>query len=293
MQGMTAFGTQSAMVHDDGQPRGTLVWELRSVNHRYLDITLRLPERWHSLEADARQRIGARLQRGKLEARLHWHGTGDDDVGVRLHAPTLLALSEAIASVRLQVPDAAVDAMQVLAWPGVVDRAGEQSLPSQSTAVALGALDTALADLVAQREREGAGLAELLAARAGEVLTLVRQVRSRLPAVLLALREKQLARLADLAMPHDTARLEQELVHAAQRMDVDEELSRLEAHVGELCHALERVEPVGRRLDFLMQEFNREANTLASKAADAETTAAAVELKVLIEQMREQVQNVE
>lgn len=133
----------------------------------------------------------------------------------------------------------------------------------------------------------------MLDTRAGDILALVQRLRTKLPDVLRVLREKQLARLAELDLPHDSARLEQELVYAAQRLDIDEELTRLEAHVSELRHSLTRDEPVGRRLDFLMQEFNREANTLSSKAADSESTAVAVELKVLIEQMREQVQNVE
>lgn len=293
MRSMTAFGNHAATLNSDCKPPGELVWELRSVNHRYLDVTCRLPEHWQALEPEARRRIGARVQRGKLEARLHWRDAGNGRTSIELHTATLHALGDAIARVRQQVPDATVDVMHVLAWPGVVDTASRLHVAPELETAALDGLERALADLVAQRQREGDALATLLDTRAGDILALVQRLRTKLPDVLRVLREKQLARLAELDLPHDSARLEQELVYAAQRLDIDEELTRLEAHVSELRHSLTRDEPVGRRLDFLMQEFNREANTLSSKAADSESTAVAVELKVLIEQMREQVQNVE
>lgn len=293
MRSMTAFGIRSVSVQLDDQPPCELSWELRSVNHRYLDVSLRLPDGCLALETEVRRRIGGQLQRGKLEARLHWQDRSAADARLRLHEPTLQALAEAISTVREQLPAASVDALRLLAWPGVVATAERQVMSPALEAAALTALDAALADLVAQREREGQALAAVLGARASDILALLQQVHARLPEVRRMLRERQLARLAALAAPHDESRLEQELLHAAQRLDVDEELSRIEAHVEELRRSLASSDAVGRRLDFLMQEFNREANTLASKAADSVTSTLAVELKVLIEQMREQVQNIE
>ncbi|MGB5064855.1 MAG: YicC/YloC family endoribonuclease, partial [Candidatus Competibacter sp.] len=181
--------------------------------------------------------------------------------------------------------------VDVLRWPGAVNEA-EPDLDAVRIAI-LDCLDVALRDLVVTREREGQRTAELLRQRCDAMRVQVKQVRARRPEVLARWRDKLLNRLADIPVDADTGRVEQELALIAQRLDVDEELDRLDTHLDEIQAVFEREEAVGRRLDFLMQELNREANTLSSKSADADTTRAAVELKVLIEQMREQVQNIE
>jgi uncharacterized protein (TIGR00255 family) len=188
-------------------------------------------------------------------------------------------------------PGTGLRPVDVLSWPGIV---GEAELNLEKVqAATLASLDTALAELIATRQREGERIEQLLSQRCDSMEEQVRQVRLRRPEVVSRLREKLLARLADLALEPDAQRLEQEIVIMAQRLDVEEELDRLDAHLAEIKNVLQRSEPVGRRLDFLMQELNREANTLSAKSADTETTPAAVELKVLIEQMREQIQNIE
>ena len=287
MRSMTAFGRGCRSIDVDDGDVGEFVWEIRTVNHRHLELGLRLPEALQHLDVTLRNRIGQALHRGKVDARLHWlrADAGADRLQVNEHR--LQAIGEALAIVRQRIPDVAVDAMQILAWPGVLDRARPDPASSRLDTLAQAALDDALTALIAQREREGAELANEIERRAVAVLAQVAVVRRRRPLVLTALREKQLARLAELPVPHDEARLAQELVHAAQRLDVDEELARLDTHVAEMRTAMAEGGPIGRRLDFLLQEFNREANTLAAKAADSETTAAAITLKVLIEQMRE------
>ncbi len=184
-----------------------------------------------------------------------------------------------------------VNSVELLQWPGVL-AVGPQ-LSEAQTDDAQKAFALALEDFMATREREGQQMAAVLSAKNMQILALLEKLRTQRPLVLARQRDKLQARLAQLAVDHDEARLEQELVHAAQRLDIDEELDRLDAHVSELSLALQREDPVGRRLDFLMQEFNRETNTISSKSSDKDTTAMAVDMKVLIEQMREQVQNVE
>lgn len=270
---------------------GTLTWELRTVNHRYLDMSLRLPEELRALEPACRERISAALRRGKLDGLLRF----DPAAGP---APLTVdeARARAVAAAVLQVgkflPGAAsVSPLDVLRWPGVVQE------PARDLEVlgaeVLGLLDVALARLAEMRVREGARLAELLRERARQITGIVAELRGRSDGLRARLNEKLRARFEELKLNVDAGRLEQELVLLLQRLDVTEELDRLDSHVRELDAALKGGEAVGRRLDFLMQEFNREANTLGSKAQDADILRQVVDLKVLIEQMREQVQNIE
>jgi uncharacterized protein (TIGR00255 family) len=287
LRSMTAFAR-----HEQSSPWGVIIWELRSVNHRYLETSLRLPEALRSLEPLARERIAVRLSRGKVEGTLKLQTAGAALTGITLNQPLVERLLEVAAELEhLMGPGTGLRLADVLRWPGAVSEA-EPDLDAIRL-ILLDSLDGALSELVATREREGQRIAELIEQRCTAMREQVKRVRARRPEVLSRWRDKLLARLAELPVEAEPGRLEQELVLMAQRLDVDEELDRLDTHLDEIEAVLERAEPVGRRLDFLMQELNREANTLSSKSADGETTRAAIELKVLIEQMREQIQNIE
>lgn len=272
-------------------PWGGLTWELRTVNHRFLELGLRLPEGMGALETPVRARIQKLLTRGRVDAWLRFQPSA----GGSLRLNTALAMDLRGLYTELadmwEVPDSAFNALEALRWPGMVQVAGSDMETLETEVLRL--LDQALAELQAAREREGAALAQHLLARLDAIAGQTGAVRAQLPALEAALRERLQARLQDLALQVDAARWEQELLFYLQRQDVAEELDRLDTHLTELRQILRRREAVGRRLDFLIQELNREANTLASKAADSQITLAAVELKVLIEQMREQAQNVE
>jgi uncharacterized protein (TIGR00255 family) len=273
-------------------PWGRLSWELRSVNHRYLDLSVRTPDELRALETEARQRLNARLSRGKVEAGLRYSREGAQAAPVAVDEAQLRQLQQALETVRRSgLAVGAADPTRVLAWPGVVRAEAADVAPVLAAALEL--LDRALADFTATREREGARVGDYLVERCAAIEGHVAAVRSRLPRVRGQWAEKLRARCRDLGVEVDPARLEQEVVLAAQRLDVDEELSRLGVHLAEVRKTLSREDAVGRRLDFLMQELNREANTLSSKSQDAEVTHHAVEIKVVIEQLREQVQNVE
>ena len=287
LRSMTAFARQ-----DQSSSWGTIIWELRSVNHRYLETTVRLPEALRGLESPVRERVGAGLSRGKVECTLKLQTAGAALTAITLNQPMVERLLEIAGEVEHMIgPGTGLRLGDVLRWPGVVNEA-EPDL-DEIKLVILSCLEAALAELVATREREGQRTAELLQQRCEAIRLQVRRVRARRPEVQARWRDKLLSRLADIPTDADPGRLEQELVLIAQRLDVDEELDRLDAHLDEIQAVFARSEPVGRRLDFLMQELNREANTLSSKSADTDTTRAAVELKVLIEQMREQIQNIE
>ncbi len=272
---------------------GQLTWELRSVNHRYLELVPRLPEMLRSIEPQLRERCARRLGRGKVELNLRYRsgqGVQGELSCDRELVGQLLQVSQSVAD--LVEGSRSLGVIDLLRWPGVVVEAEPDLDPIRQ--VALTALDEALDDLLATRSREGARTAEFVAVRCRSMGELVELARQRRPLLMARLREKLETRLAELAtIGGDPGRLEQEMVIVAQKLDVDEELDRLGAHLEEVAAVLDRTEPVGRRLDFLMQELNREANTLASKSSDAESTRIAVDLKVLIEQTREQVQNVE
>jgi uncharacterized protein (TIGR00255 family) len=284
---MTAFARSERQT--DGW---VMTWELRSMNHRYLDSTIRLPEMLRALEPIVRERIHDALSRGKLECNLKLQSGTGVPAELFLNKPVAQRLLRLAAELEeLMGPGTGLRPVDVLSWPGVVGEAEPDLEKIQAATIA--GLDAALAELIATRQREGERIAQLLSQRCDSMAAQIRQVRLRRPGVVARLREKLLARLADLALEPDTQRLEQEMVIMAQRLDVEEELDRLDAHLAEISNVLQRSEPIGRRLDFLMQELNREANTLSAKSADTETTRAAVELKVLIEQMREQIQNIE
>jgi uncharacterized protein (TIGR00255 family) len=284
---MTAFACETA-TGDEGQ----LTWELRSVNHRYLESVVRLPEDLRALEPAVRERIAVRLARGKLDCTLRFvpvTGSGGTLRVNRHYVEQLLAAAGEVAEIIGQKsPPAPFD---VLGWPGVLHEQGPDFGPVMERALAV--LDEALGSLIATREREGGRLAELVRERCDRLAVCAAQVRQRMPQVMADVRERILDRLKEVRAELDPNRLEQELAFLAQRLDVDEEMDRMEAHIDETRSVLEGGGPVGRRLDFLMQELNREANTLGSKSSDVEVSRVVVEMKVLIEQMREQVQNIE
>ncbi len=287
LRSMTAFARIESQ-HE----QGGIQWEIRSVNHRYLDVNLRLPEDLRRLDPKVRERIGARLGRGKVDGTLRVLPNPAATGGLAVDGDLAARVAQAARTVAELLPDAApVSPVDILRWPGVVQAPAPD--PERIERLVLGELDRALADLAAMRAREGARIEALIRDRLDDLEGEVARVREALPAIVRGFGERMRARLAEAGAALDEGRVEQELALVAQRMDVAEELDRLEAHVQEIRAALERSEPAGRRLDFLMQELNREANTLGSKSAAVTTSRASVDLKVLIEQMREQIQNVE
>jgi len=272
-------------------PWGLLAWELKTVNHRFLEVGCRMPEEFRGAESEFRQAVAATVRRGKLDCALHFRpsvATGSLEVDATL----LAALTQRVRHVASQVGAAAhVEVMDILRWPGIVRDDTRDLEPMLHAAHEL--LAEALGELTRFRDSEGGRLKDALQQRCGAILDFAARVAERLPEVRARIRTKLSERIATLVSDVDHERLEQELAMLAQRLDVDEELDRLRGHVAEVRKTLEGSEPAGRRLDFLMQELNREANTLSSKSQDIETTRAAVDMKVLIEQMREQVQNIE
>ena len=281
---MTAWASAEAT-----GPTGTLSCELRSVNHRYLEISPRLPDDLRGYESLLRERIEGVLSRGKVDVTIRRVGARSD--ALQVDDALLTRLAQLHADMAPRFPGLRAEFTEVLRYPGVLQQA-EVEPEAQKTAV-LDVIDRALEALSATRFREGDKLADVLRDRLDSIEHVLRDVREWAPQIRAALRSKLEARLADLKQGVDPDRLEQELLLQVTRADVDEELDRLAAHVSETRRVLSLQEPVGRRLDFLMQEFNREANTLGSKSVDQRSTSAAIELKVLIEQMREQVQNIE
>jgi uncharacterized protein (TIGR00255 family) len=269
----------------------TLIWELKSVNHRYLEVSPRLPDAFRDLEGPLREQCRKALGRGKVEVGLRYQLKGGDG-NLSLNEELVQQLAVAARRVGdIMLHPAPVDVAEILRFPGVLQ--GMETDLSGLGKAALALLDDGLKALAEARAREGEILAGLLEERLDGVLVQVERVRAALPAILDNLRDKLKKRVEEVIASPDPQRLEQEIVILAQKMDVAEELDRLIAHVGEVRRSLSDGGQIGRRLDFLMQELNREANTLGSKSVDTETTQAAVELKVLIEQMREQVQNIE
>ena len=287
IQSMTAFARESTTID-----QGVLTVELRSVNHRYLDCSFKLPDGLRSMEPLLREKASAALARGKLDCmiRLQSHQTQVGDLQIDLSK--LDALLEATRKIqdRLEAP-APINPLQVMQFPGIYSTPEESEEKLQKDALAL--FDKALKNMQQSRQREGDKLGTLVLDRLAQVETEVEATRKIMPELMQQQRERITTRIADLDMEIDHGRLEQELVYMAQKADVDEELDRLEAHIGEVRRTLKKGGPCGRRLDFLMQELNREANTLSSKSQSSTTTQNAVELKVLIEQMREQIQNIE
>ncbi len=287
IRSMTAFARRET--HKDW---GSATWELRSVNHRYLEMYIRMPEELRILEPQVRERVGQRLKRGKVECNLRFQSTFGEAAAFSINAELAKELAKASRDVdQFLYNPAPVHSMDVLHWPGVLVPS-----PLDKDTVGQGVLDLleqSLDSLVETRAREGEKIGALLHTRLDEMIPLVASVRERMPQVVDGVRERLRAKVAELRTEVDEQRLEQEILLFAQKTDTVEELDRLDAHITDVRRVLSSDKPVGRRLDFLMQELNREANTLASKSADAQTTRAAVDLKVIIEQMREQVQNVE
>ncbi len=272
-------------------PEGSLSWELRTVNHRFLEMSCRLPEEFRAAESDFRAGVAAAVRRGKIECALHFKRAGVPE-GLELDLDLLDKLMARARQVAAQAGGAArIDVLDLMRWPGVIRDNTQGVAPLIAAAHAL--LGEALAELTRSRDSEGGRLREALEQRCNGLVELAARVTDRLPEVRARMRAKLLDRIAQLVKEADHDRLEQELAILAQRLDVDEELERLRGHVLEVRKTFTGDEPAGRRLDFLMQELNREANTLSSKSQDIETTRAAVDMKVLIEQMREQVQNIE
>jgi len=288
---MTAFSRQ-----EGDTEKGHLVWELRSVNHRFSEVSLRLPEELRFLEPKIREQVAKRIKRGKVDANLRFQPAGQQEGSEQVPLEIDTALVEKLAHATREIDQllynaAPVNALDVLQWPGVL-KAPEKNT-EQLAADTLALLDAALVDLRDSRAREGEKLKAVIEARCTAIEAQVKIVTERLPAILQATRERLEKRLAEIREELDPARLEQEVVILLNKADVDEEIERLKAHIGEVRRVLNQDEPVGRRLDFLMQELHREANTLGSKSVHTDTTAVSVELKVLIEQMREQIQNIE
>ena len=270
---------------------GSLVCELRSVNHRFLEPGFRLPDELRAAEPEFRQRVARVLKRGKVDGTSSFRRVQGADTTLEVDSQALDRLLERVRDVSRQLPQHAVNVLDVLRWPGVLR--DDSDVGEELLAAAQSVFGSTLKDLAAARAREGERLRELLEARCAGLEGLVASVRTRLPEVHARIRGKLEERLAELQANIDRDRLEQELALLLQRLDVDEELDRLAGHIVEIRRVINGSEPAGRRLDFLMQELNREANTLSSKSQDLETTRGAVDMKVIIEQMREQVQNVE
>jgi uncharacterized protein (TIGR00255 family) len=283
---MTGFARR-----ESSGPWGTLVCELRSVNHRFLETGFRLPEEMRSAEGDLRQHLTQAVRRGKVDCTLTYRPGQAAAASLEVDAAALERLAARIGELGRACPAGTVNLLDVLRWPGILK---DQSVAGEELLAAARSLfEGTVGDLCAARAREGEKLREVLEQRCAALEALVRQVQVRLPDVQARLTARVRERIRELAAGTDPERLEQEVALLLQRLDVDEELERLAGHIGEVRRVLAGTEPAGRRLDFLMQELNREANTLSSKSQDLETTRCAVDMKVLIEQMREQVQNAE
>jgi uncharacterized protein (TIGR00255 family) len=284
---MTAFARQQAE-HDFG----TLIWEIRAVNHRYLEPSFRLPEALRQLEGPLREQLRQSVQRGKVEAQLKLVTTPGASNETKLNEDVMKQLHTLVSSVRSSFSNLhPMSPLDILRWPGLITEHEQDIKAMEEATQALFA--TTLKAFQAQREREGNELQKLIEDRLQQVSSIVANIRQQLPQILAAQAERIKTQFAELQLTVEPTRLEQEIVLIAQKADIHEELDRLDTHVKEVQHTFKQKGQVGRRLDFLMQEFNREANTICSKAIVTATTFGAVELKVLIEQMREQIQNIE
>lgn len=286
IRSMTAYARQE--IKGDW---GSASWELRSVNQRYLETYLRLPEQFRGLEPVIRDKLRQRLTRGKIECTLHFEASVDSSAELQLNRALALQLIHSAEWIKQQTNDGQIHPFDILRWPGVMS-AKEQDLDIINQQLLVG-LEQAILAFIAARESEGRALKVLIEQRLQGVSAEVKKVRTKSPEILQWQRERLQNKLAEAEVQVDYNRLEQELVIMAHRVDVAEELDRLDMHVKETFTILNKKEAVGRRLDFMMQEFNRESNTLGSKSINSQITASAIELKVLIEQMREQIQNIE
>ena len=270
---------------------GDAVWEIRSVNQRYLENFFRLPEQFRGLENTLREKLRQSLTRGKIECSLRIETKKQTNAELNLNKELANQVIQSLQWIKSQAGEGEINLTDVLRYPGVVE-AQEQDLDAISQDL-LTAFDDLLTDFIAMRGREGEKLNDIIQQRLDAITVEADKVRSQMPAVLQWQRERLLQRFEDAQVNLDPQRVEQEMILLAQRVDVAEELDRLQMHVKETTNILKKGGAVGRKLDFMMQELNRESNTLASKSINADITASAVELKVLIEQMREQIQNLE
>jgi len=284
---MTAFARQETSAN-----WGSMTLELRSVNHRFLEMNLRLPEELRSIEPKIREHITKQLRRGKIEISLRLQSAQNDSnnmvIDKELAAKVVSSCQEIDQLVGNPAP---LNSIEILRWPGVITTPSGDSAELQKAFISL--LDATVTELMESRQREGAKLETIIRSRCEKMASIVKQVRVRLPQVNQLVQDRILTKLKDAKFDMDENRFAQEVAYMVQKMDVDEEMDRLETHIVEVERVLTEEKAMGRRLDFLMQELNREANTLGSKSADTETTNFSVELKVLIEQIREQVQNIE
>ena len=280
---MTAFARSES---------GHISWEIRSVNHRYLEVGLKVPDAFRSLEIGLRNKLKARLNRGKIDCQLRIGHSQASEASLSIDEKLLEDLTGALATIIPKLETVApVNPLEVLKWPGILSEPTEDEESIKKTVVEL--FDTALAQLIEMRSSEGAELRKIILEKLADLRSIVDQAATEAPIISARQRDKMISKLNDLNIDADPGRIEQELVIMAQKSDVAEELDRLNTHIEEVSATLDSKEAVGRRLDFLMQELNREANTLSSKAVATNTTIQAVELKVAIEQMREQIQNIE
>ena len=284
---MTAFSRQQ-LEHE----WGSLTWEIRSVNHRYLEPSIRLPENFRSLENPIRKQLRDKLYRGKIECLLRFRTVEANQIDWQLNLDLISQLTKANVEINNNIGgDYKLSSLDILKWPGVIS---DQSIDEEIfNKEAMGLFEKALDDLMAVREREGASLRDAILKRIASIQRIIDSIQAKMPSIILKQKENLLNKLEDIKAEFEPTRLEQEITLLAQKADVDEELDRLNSHLQEAKRVLDSGGQIGRRLDFLMQELNREANTLSSKSIVVETTQSAVELKVLIEQMREQIQNIE
>jgi len=284
---MTAFSRQQ-LEHE----WGSLTWEIRSVNHRYLEPSVRLPENFRSLENPIRRQLREKLYRGKIECLLRFRTVEANQIDWQLNLDLISQLTKANLEINNSIGgDYKLSSLDILKWPGVIS---DQSIDEEIfNKEAMGLFEKALDDLMVVREREGASLRDAILKRIASIQRIIDSIQAKMPSIILKQKENLLNKLEDIKAEFEPTRLEQEITLLAQKADVDEELDRLNSHLQEAKRVLDSDGQIGRRLDFLMQELNREANTLSSKSIVVETTQSAVELKVLIEQMREQIQNIE
>ena len=284
---MTAFSRQQ-LEHE----WGSLTWEIRSVNHRYLEPSVRLPENFRSLENPIRRQLRDKLYRGKIECQLRVRTGEANQIDWQLNLDLISQLTKANLEINNNIGgDYKLSSLDILKWPGVIS---DQSIDEEIfNKEAMGLFEKALDDLMVVREREGESLRDAILKRIASIQRIIDSIQAKMPSIILKQKENLLNKLEDIKAEFEPTRLEQEITLLAQKADVDEELDRLNSHLQEAKRVLDSGGQIGRRLDFLMQELNREANTLSSKSIVVETTQSAVELKVLIEQMREQIQNIE
>ena len=287
VRSMTAFARQTLE-----NELGVLTCELKSVNHRFSEVSLRLPEELRPVEAQIRDKIGQTVKRGKIDANFRYQAPPAQEVGFEIDHKLLNAIASASKDIEKELSGIApLRTTDILKWPGVLKTPEIET--EQLGEMALNLLANALAELSESRAREGEKLKQMLLDRCEAMAKEVAVVQLRIPEAIEAMRQRIKEKLVEWQAELDETRMEQEIVFLCNKSDVAEEMDRLQAHIVEVKRVLEEDKPVGRRLDFLMQELNREANTLSSKSPDTEMTRAAVELKVLVEQMREQVQNIE